>query len=62
MWKADLERDEKALVGGRDDCTSAAWLPACLWELLGTGLFHGEAENKWELLGAVQGEAWCGQD
>lgn len=37
-------------------------LPELPWELLGTGLFHGEAENKWELLGAVKGEAWFRQD
>lgn len=48
MWKADLERDEKGVGDGREDCTSTGLAAGRPSQLLGIGLFHGEAEKKWE--------------
>lgn len=46
MWKADLERDEKGVGDGREDCTSTGLAAGRPSQLLGIGLFHGRLKRS----------------
>lgn len=46
MWKANVERDEEGLIDSREDCTSIGLAAGSFLAVPGSGLFHGEAENK----------------